>query len=124
MSSEALSGKNKVNMGVLRRAYPSWVRTYPESQPKQVIDIHLNLFTRKRPPVITSDKEDIIVQFVLYDAENNIQLTRQGILDIFKDYVSKLPQERQDQIGFRENRPSNNCVSRYLKRNDLHVQHV
>lgn len=96
LSWEALSGKHKVHAGVLSRAYASSVRKYPESQPTQAKDIYLNLLTIGRPPVLTRDEKDVIAQCVLYYADNNIPLTRQGICNLVEDYVSMLPQERQN----------------------------
>lgn len=102
--------KHTISVTVLRRAYKSSKRTFPESQTQQSKDIHLNIPNKGRPPAPNADKEEIVGKAVLYYANNNTSLTRQGIRDLVQDFVSTLPSEGQNKIAFLDNRPSNNWV--------------
>lgn len=96
----------------------SWIST------STVERYHLKIPNKGRTPALTACKEEIVAQAVLYYANNNTPLTTHGIKDVVQDFVSMLPSERQNKIGFLDNRPSKNYVSAFLTRNDLQVPHV
>ena len=116
---QSLANKHEVSVSKLRTAFRNWVSNALESQPQHPSDIHLVRVSPGRPCSVARRHELILADAVRYFANNNIPLTKQGVMDLVKDYVDMLPTSEQCKMNFRENRPSKRYVNYFMHRNGL-----
>ena len=124
MTWESLSAKYGITVSKLRTAYASWIASAPESQPKSPTEIHFKQRSPGRPCPLGRSHELVIAQAVRYFADNSTPLTKQGVLDLTKQYIDMLPLHEQKKAGFHNNRPSLKFCDNFLARHILESRSV
>lgn len=118
-SWSVLATKHRADDNSIRRAYKSWMKHYPESQPLTASDVKLDLRQKGRPCILSDDEEKLVVKALGYFVRNNTPLMNNSLQDLVEHYFSILHNRRQNEIKFKSNRPSTSWVDGFLKRHDL-----
>ena len=73
---------------------------------------------------MTKDEESPIADAVRCFANNNTTLTKSGVEDLVQNYISLLPKIWQDEIAFKDSRPSKNCIAGFAGHHGLEYRAV
>ena len=119
LSWNTLSNKYDVHPSKLRRAYRSWIRVAPDSQPLTASDVHLPPPQPVRRCSLREDEEKTLVEAVMYFTNNHTPFTRSFMADLVQHYVQLLLESRRQDIGIRDDRPSALRVTSFIRRHDL-----
>ena len=68
---------------------------------------------------MTKDEESLIADAVRCFEDNNTTLTKSGVADLVQHDISLLPKTRQDEIAFKDSRPSKKWIAGFAGHHGL-----
>ena len=71
---------------------------------------------RGRKPRFTQEEETLISQAALEFHNNGTPISRECLKDLAQTFIKTLPAERRKSFGFKNDRPGNDWLNRFLKR--------
>lgn len=79
------------HLSKLRTAYNSWLKNEPDSQPESPRYIRFQHNSPGRPCPFARRHELFIADAIRYFANNSTPLPKEGVLDLFKQYIDWVP---------------------------------
>lgn len=111
-----LSQEFHLEITFLKRMYDKWSRVITDAQVQHPNDIQIILPKIGRKTVLHESEENLLVQTAIYFSNLATPLTRMDLRLLVQDMIEMLPTNRQVEISFRDNLPSNSWVTGFLSR--------